>query len=371
MEMYLSWLFSFIQIAVIFGIVSLGVAYMTYMERKILAFMQVRLGPRRVGWHGILQPIADGMKLFLKEDLIPKNADKWVFIASPIMVLLVAFVSFAAVPFGPPEIEIGGDIAFKPWIIADVNLGIMLVLAIGSLSVYGIILGGWSSNSKYSLLGGLRSASQMISYEVPLALSVIGPLMLAGSLKLGDIVAAQGGGYFGVIPKWFVIPQLLAFFVFTVSAIAETNRAPFDLPEAESELVAGFHTEYSGMKFAYYFLGEYAAMILASMLAALVYLGGWQPLPFMGGINESVIGMLAGIPFVGTFLTGLVPFGWLFAKIMIFLYGFLWMRATFPRYRYDQLMSIGWKILIPLALLNIVLTGVVISWSEISSVIFG
>jgi len=347
-----------IQIAVLIGVLLLGAAYLTLLERKIIAFIQVRLGPRRVGYHGALQPIADGLKLFIKEDLVPKGANKWVFVAAPIIVLAAAFTTFMAVAFGPAEkitTSLFGllrePIEFIPLIISNANLGILYIISVSSLGVYGLILGGWASNSKYSLLGGLRSASQMISYEVALALSLIGPLMLAGSLRLSDIVAAQK-----TLGVWFILPQIVAFFIFLVSAVAETNRAPFDMPEAESELVAGYHTEYSGMKFAFFFLGEYVNMMLVSIIAATVFLGGW--LPFIPFIGDDINAFLVGLPVIGHF----APLIWFVPKVIFFLYVYLWLRATFPRYRYDQLMWIGWKILIPLALANILVTGLVLLW---------
>ncbi len=346
-----------VQIAVLLGVVLLCVAYTTLLERKVIAYIQARIGPNRVGPRGILQPIADGIKLFIKEDIVPSGADKWVYMAAPLIVLAVALVTFAAVAFGPAEDNFTVDlpwlfqepVQFTPWIIADVNLGLLYILAIASLGVYGIILAGWASNSKYSLLGGLRSASQVISYEVPLALALIGPLLLAGSLRLQDIVEAQRG-------LWFIAPQIVAFFIYTAAAFAETNRTPFDLPEAESELVAGFHTEYSGMKFALFFMAEYANMILVSIIAVTVFLGGWLPwLPFWGAQADA---WLRSVPCLGV----LTPLLWFLPKVLLFIYVFLWVRATFPRYRYDQLMGIGWTILIPLALANILLTGLVKLW---------
>lgn len=345
-----------LQIAVVLGILSGCVAYLTLLERKIIAFIQVRLGPTRVGPRGFFQPIADGLKLFIKEDLVPRGADKWVFIAAPIATLAVAFTAFAAMAFGPTSETITTDlfglvaseVSFSPWIIADLDLGLLYILAVTSLGIYGIILAGWASNSKYSLLGGLRAASQMISYEVPLVLALIGPLMLAGTLKLSGIVEAQKS--FGM---WFVFPQIVAFVVYFISAVAETNRAPFDLPEAESELVAGFHTEYSGMKFSLFFLGEYTNMIMVSFVGAIVFLGGWLPwIPFVGGDIDA---LLHSIPVVGA----LTPLFWLLPKVLFLIYIYLWIRATFPRYRYDQLMQIGWKVLIPVSLANILMTGLI------------
>jgi NADH-quinone oxidoreductase subunit H len=306
------------KIAIVLGVVSLVVAYLTYLERKIIGHIQMRMGPMRVGWHGLLQPIADGLKLFLKEDIIPDKADKIVFVIAPIMVLVPAFVVYSVLPFSPN------------FYITQVNIGLFLVLAVSSLGVFGIVMAGWSSNSKYSLLGALRSAAQMLSYEIFLGFALIGPLMLAGSLNLQTIVEAQSGA-------WFVFLQPLAFVVFFIAALAETNRVPFDLPEAETELVAGFHTEYSGMKFAFFFLAEYANIMAVCTVGIAVFFGGWQGIP--------------GIP-----LPGIV---WYLLKLSAFIFVFIWIRATFPRYRYDQLMRVGWKFMFPLAILNIFLTGLV------------
>jgi NADH-quinone oxidoreductase subunit H len=307
-----------LKIVIVLGIVSLVVAYLTYLERKIIGHIQMRLGPMRVGWHGLLQPIADGLKLFLKEDIIPAKADKIVFVIAPIMVLVPAFVVYSVLPFGPN------------FYITQVNVGLFLVLAVSSLGVFGIVMAGWASNSKYSLLGALRSAAQMLSYEIFLGFSLIGPLMLAGSLNLQNIVAAQSG-------IWFIFYQPLAFVVFFIAALAETNRIPFDLPEAETELVAGFHTEYSGMKFAFFFLAEYANIMAVSTVGIAVFFGGWHGIP--------------GIP-----LPGII---WYLLKLGTFIFVFIWIRATLPRYRYDQLMRVGWKFMFPLVIANIFLTGLV------------
>lgn len=306
------------KIAIVLGVVSLVVAYLTYLERKIIGHIQMRMGPMRVGWHGLLQPIADGLKLFLKEDIIPDKADKVVFVIAPIMVLVPAFVVYSVLPFSPN------------FYITQVNTGLFLVLAVSSLGVFGIVMAGWASNSKYSLLGALRSAAQMLSYEIFLGFALIGPLMLAGSLNLQTIVEAQSG-------VWFIFLQPLAFVVFFIAALAETNRVPFDLPEAETELVAGFHTEYSGMKFAFFFLAEYANIMAVSTVGIAVFLGGWQGIP--------------GIP-----LPGIV---WYLLKLGAIIFVFIWIRATFPRYRYDQLMRVGWKFMFPLVMVNIFLTGLV------------
>ena len=311
-----------IKIGTVFLAISLVVAYLVYFERKIIGHLQVRMGPMRVGWHGLLQPIADGLKLFLKEDIIPEKADRWVFMLAPIFCLVPAFIVYSVVPFD------------KNFLIANINIGILYIVSISSLGVYGIVLAGWASNSKYALLGGFRSAAQMISYEIFLGFSIIGPLMLAGSLNATHIIEAQIGTWLGFIPRWFIFTQPLAFILYLIAGIAETNRIPFDLPEAETELVAGFHTEYSGMKFAFFFLAEYANMIVVSAMAVILFLGGWQ----------------------GPLLPGVF---WFAIKISLFIFLFFWLRATLPRYRYDQLMDIGWKLMFPLALLNIAVTGIV------------
>ncbi|MFQ5949433.1 MAG: NADH-quinone oxidoreductase subunit NuoH [Nitrospiria bacterium] len=321
------------EIAAVLGVVLLHVAYLTYLERKILSDMQDRLGPMEVGPHGLLQPIADGLKLFFKEDIIPTGANKFIFSAAPILVLVPALIGFAVVPFGRDSLIIGG-IEIKPYI-TDINIGILYILAFASLGAYGVLLGGWASNSKYSLLGGLRSAAQVISYELPLGLALVGPILLAGSLSMVTMTEAQGGG----IWHWFIIVQPVAFVIYMLCAIAETNRLPFDLPEAESELVAGFFTEYSGMRFSFFFLAEYANMILVSCIATVAFLGGWQaPFPF-----------LEFIP----------PIAWFLVKVYFLLFFYIWLRATVPRLRFDQLMAFGWKIMLPLALVNVMITSTV------------
>jgi len=317
----------FLKIAVVLGIALLHVAYATYWERKVIGHMQVRLGPIEVGWHGFLQPIADGVKLFFKEDIIPANADKPLFYLAPVIFVVSALTSLSVLPF------------FDGFVIADINIGLLFLFAMSSLGAYGIILAGWASNSKYSFIGGLRSASQVISYEIAMGLSLVGVMMMAGSLNLSEIVRAQHQYPTGM----FAIPQFLGFFVFITAAFAETNRLPFDLPEAESELVAGYFTEYSGFRFALFFLGEYTAMLIMSSIAALCFLGGWTIPKFI----TDAAPFLLNVP-------GIV---WFLIKVYSFMFFYYWVRATLPRYRYDQLMAIGWKVLIPLALFNIVLTG--------------
>lgn len=318
-----------IKIVVVLGIALLHVAYATYFERKVIGHMQVRLGPMRVGPHGLLQPFADGIKLFFKEDVIPANADKPVFYLSPIIFMGAAMSSLAFIPFQ-------GN-----FVIADINVGLLWLFALSGMGVYGIFMSGWSSNSKYSFIGGLRSTSQVISYEVALGLSLVGVMIMAGSLNLTDIVKAQENSVYGM----FVIPQFVGFIVFVIAAVAETNRTPFDLPEAEQELVAGYFTEYSGFRFALFFLGEYIGMIIMASLVTVCYLGGWT-LPWY---------VYKVLPFL-KFVPGVL---WFLAKVYAFIFFYYWIRATVPRYRYDQLMSIGWKVLIPIALANLLVTGLI------------
>lgn len=333
-----------VKIAVVLGAVSLVVAYLTWLERKVLGFIQARLAPRRVGPSGLLQPIADGLKLLLKEDIIPAQADKLAFVLAPVVAIIPAFAAFAVIPFAGRSFQVLG-FEIWPWI-TDLNIGILYVLSISSLGIYGIILGGWSSNSKYSLLGALRSSAQMISYEVPLGFSVIGILMLTGTASLPGIVDWQRAhGWWG-----FAV-QPLGLFLFLVSAIAETNRVPFDLPEAESELVAGFHTEYSGMKFSFFFIAEYANMVVVSSMAVTMFFGGWLP-PFP---NWAGNWLNLGLDLVHPAIAGLF---WFALKVFLLLFLYIWLRGTFPRYRYDQLMDLGWKWLIPLAIANVAITGV-------------
>jgi len=325
------------KIVVLFGGVLTGMAYLTYFERKVLARMQSRIGPNRVGPRGLLQPAADGVKLLTKEAPIPARADKWVFFLAPVMVFVPALLTWSVVPFGDSFKLFGRTIVPN---IATVNVGVIFMLAMSSVGVYGIVMAGWASNNKYAMIGGLRSTAQVISYEATLGLSLVGAILMSGSLDLTEIVRSQQGTYFGLIPRWHVLPQVLGFSLFLISAIAETNRAPFDLPEAESELVAGFHVEYSGFGFAMFFLAEYISMLAVSALASTVYLGGWL------GPN---------IPFVPEPIQGVF---WFLAKMSIFIFFYFWLRATLPRFRYDHLMTLCWKIMLPLALLNILVTGI-------------
>lgn len=318
-----------IKIAIVLAIGLLHVAYATYFERKVIGHMQVRLGPMRVGPHGLLQPFADGLKLFFKEDIIPARADKAMFYLAPVIFMASAMVNLSVIPYA------------ENFVIADINVGLLFIFAIAGIGVYGIFLAGWASNSKYAFIGGLRSSAQVLSYEIAMGFSLVGVMIMAGSLNLSDIVRAQQESIFGV----YAIPQFVGFVVFVIAAVAETNRTPFDLPEAESELVAGYFTEYSGFRFALFFLGEYIAMFIMASLAAICFLGGWT-LPWY---------VLKVLPFL-ELVPGVV---WYLIKVYAFIFFYYWIRATVPRYRYDQLMKIGWKILIPIALANIVVTGLV------------
>ncbi len=301
--------------------VLLSVAYLTYFERKVLASMQLRVGPNVVGPFGLFQPLADGAKMFFKETIVPTGANRAIFVVAPMITFVLAMIGWAVIPFGASESGV--------WVLANLNVGILYIFAVSSLGVYGIIMAGWSSNSKYAFLGALRSAAQMVSYEVSIGFVLIAVLVCVGSLNLADIVESQRGSGFW---NWYVVPLFPLFVIFFISALAETNRAPFDLPEAEAELVSGYNVEYSAMTFALFFLGEYANMILLSALAAVLFLGGWLP-PFDLEILHSIPGPI-----------------WLLAKIAVLLFVFLWVRASFPRYRYDQLMRLGWKVFLPISL---------------------
>ncbi len=325
-----------VKVLVVFAATMLTVLMMIYAERRVSAFIQGRLGPNRVGPQGILQPIADGIKFLMKEDIIPAGVDKPIFILAPAVLLIPALMTFAVIPFGSDITLFGRQIPLQ---VADVNVGILYVLALTSIGVYGIVLAGWSSNSKYSLLGGLRSAAQLISYELAMGLAVVSIILLSGSLKLNDIVADQQGYLF----SWNVFKQPVAFIIFLIAVYAETNRLPFDLSEAEQELVGGYHTEYSSIKFSMFFMAEYANMITAAALTVTLFFGGWDvPL-----INETSLGIWGTVLSVLSFIL----------KMGFFLFLFIWVRWTFPRFRYDQLMKIGWKVMLPIALLNIFVTA--------------
>lgn len=329
-EMAMHIVIILIKIVVVIAVTLIHVAYATYWERKVIGFMQFRLGPREVGWFGLLQPFADGVKLFFKEDIIPATADKPIFYLAPVIFFASALTSLSVLPF------------FDGGWVANINVGLLFLLAMSSIGAYGIVMAGWSSGSKYSFLGGLRSASQVISYEIAMGLSLVGVMIMAGSLNLTEIVKAQYNSPAG----FYAIPQVLGFFIFFVAMFAETNRLPFDLPEAESELVAGYFTEYSGFRFAMFFLGEYTGMLIMSAMGTLCFLGGWT-------LPKYIMDLLP-------FLSLLPPIVWVvvfLGKVYFFMFMYYWVRATLPRYRYDQLMNIGWKVLIPLALVNILFTG--------------
>ncbi len=328
---------SIIKIVIIVHLLLIGVMAMIWSERRVSGWMQDRLGPNRVGPQGLLQPIADGLKFMFKEDLIPDHVDKPLYVLAPAMLLVPALVTVAVVPFGNAITLFGYEIPLQ---IADVNIGILYVLAITSLGVYGVVLGAWASNNKYSLLGGLRSSAQMISYELTLGLAIIGVLMLTSSLSLRTIAVEQGAYPW----QWNFLIHFPAFLAFTTAMYAETNRLPFDLAEAEQELVAGYHTEYSSMKFAMFFMAEYMNMIVGSAVTVTLFLGGWH---FFGLENVG-----------GPVWSGLISFGIFFVKTAIFLFVFIWVRWTLPRFRYDQLMNFGWKFLLPVALTSIVVTGI-------------
>lgn len=321
------WLFILIKSAILLLVVVTTFAYAMLAERKVLGWMQLRPGPNRVGPWGLMQPAADAAKLILKEDLTPKNADPLIYRLAPFISLLTAFAAYAVIPFG--------ESSAGTWAIGNVNAGILLLLAITSLGIYGISLGGWASGSKYPLLGSVRSTAQMISYELAISMSFVGVLIIAGTTSLDGIVHAQASW-------WFFIPQIVGFVIYVIAAVAETNRVPFDLVEAETELVAGFHTEYSGLRFGLFFIAEYVNMLTVSCVATLLFLGGWNA-PF---------GILPMVPAIV----------WFIIKVALFMFFYMWLRATLPRFRYDRLMSFGWKVLLPVATLNLIGTAIVIAF---------
>ncbi|HXT72887.1 MAG TPA: complex I subunit 1 family protein [Candidatus Angelobacter sp.] len=386
---------SLIKIAIALFVVMTALAYLTWFERKVVARIQSRWGPYWVGPHGLLQPLADGIKFLFKEDIVPPAADKISYVLAPFLALALALTTLALIPIGPATISILGQPT--QLVISHSNVALILLFAISSIGIYAVVLAGWSSNSKYPLMGGLRSSAQMISYEVSLTLSVVGVLLIAGSFDFYDIVGGQSGHWYHFFPKWHIIPQILGFICYLTAAIAETNRVPFDLPEAETELVAGFHTEYSSFKFAMFFMAEYANMITVSCLATLLFLGGWlSPFPETGawrwqlylpaaGLIIAGIGLIVGglrgvqlsaklvFPVLGIVclgvgylctLPGVMPViqgpFWFTAKVFFLLFFYVWARGTLPRFRYDQLMSFGWKFLLPLSLINLVVTSLVV-----------
>jgi NADH-quinone oxidoreductase subunit H len=332
-----TWIIPTVKILIVLNATLVAVTYMVLLERKVIAWAQSRLGPMRVGPYGILQPVADAVKLMIKEDITPVRADKWVFTAAPVIAMVPALIVYAVIPFGPEVDMFGRRVTLY---ITDVNVGLLYIVSVASIGVYGLILAGYASNSKYPLLASLRASAQLISYEVAVTLTLVSIIMMAGSLSMVSIVRAQE-----MQGVWYAFVQPAAFVIFFIGGLAETNRAPFDLPEAEQELTGGFHTEYSGMRFALFFLAEYANMIVVSSVATTLFFGGWlRPFP-----SVEWLGFL-----------GIVPsWAWFLIKSFVFLYIFIWVRATLPRYRYDQLMRLGWKVLIPLAIINLVLTGIV------------
>jgi NADH-quinone oxidoreductase subunit H len=328
-----------VLIFVVFQALVLASAFMVWMERKVCAYIQDREGPNRVGPAGLLQPFADVIKLVFKEDLKPKAADTFLFMIAPIISTATAFAAFSVVPFGGETTLFGLLDQPLRLEVTDVNVAVLVIFAVASMGIYGIVLAGWSSNSKYSLLGGLRSSAQMISYELSYGLALASVVMLAGSLSLREIVMNQAGTWWHVIPKWYVFLQPVGFFIYMTAGVAETNRAPFDFPEAEQELVAGYHTEYSSMSFALFFMAEYINMVTVSAVATSLYLGGWI------GPGPEFLGWI-----------------WFMAKVLLILFFYVWMRWTLPRYRYDQLMEFGWKWLLPMAVLNLIATAALVIW---------
>jgi NADH-quinone oxidoreductase subunit H len=391
------FILTLIKVAVVAFVLLTTLAYLQWIERKVIAHVQLRVGPYRVGPHGLLQPLADVVKLITKEGMLPTHVNKFFYLLAPFVAVTLALISIAVIPFGP-EVTIG---PVTTWMqLTDLRIGILFVLAVSSIGVYGVALGGWASNNKYSLLGGLRSSAQMISYELPLALAVAAPLLLANTLSFREMVNFQSGYWLGFIPRWNVIPEIVGFIVFMIASFAETNRVPFDLPEAENELVAGFHTEYSSMTFAAFFMAEYSNMVTVTAVATLLFLGGWQP-PFPAPYSDvvpilvfAIAGLIAlyhglnparrmdrftlpatalvflGIAaifglslFVPVLKAILMALFWFCGKILILLFVFIWVRATLPRFRYDQLMRFAWIFLFPLAMINLLATSLIVALS--------
>jgi len=402
------WVLTLLKIFLLLFMVLTVNAYLTWFERKVVAFMQTRVGPHRVGPHGLLQPAADGLKFLFKEDAMPGGVDKFVYLLAPFLALTLSLASLAVIPFGPKPLPfpfLGGH-QINLWI-TNPDIGLLILFAVTALGVYGVALAGWASNSKYPLLGGLRSSAQMVSYELALTMSVVGVVLMANTFSLSKIIDAQSGRtLWGILPAWNIIsfrggfPQLVGFFCFLTAAIAETNRIPFDLPEAESELVAGFHTEYSSFKFAMFFIAEYTSMITVSALCAILFFGGWNSpfpasefwqfthylpsvilipfglwviydgikyetiwgrlvLPVIGSVITLIGAALLAFPAINEFIQA--PF-WLLAKILFFLFFYVWARGTLPRFRYDQLMNIGWKLLLPVSIANVIVTAGFVLW---------
>jgi NADH-quinone oxidoreductase subunit H len=384
-----------IKVALVAFVLLTTLAYLQWIERKVIAHVQLRVGPYRVGPHGLLQPLADVVKLITKEGLIPSHVNKVFYLMAPFVAVTLALISIAVIPFGP-EITIG---PVTTWMqLTDLRIGVLFVLAVSSIGVYGVALGGWASNNKYSLLGGLRSSAQMISYELPMALAVAAPLLLANTLSFREMVNSQSGYWLGFIPRWNLFPEIVGFIVFLIASFAETNRVPFDLPEAENELVAGFHTEYSSMNFAAFFMAEYANMVTVTCVATLLFLGGWQPafpapysdvIPILifaiaglialyHGLNPArrmdrftlpatallflgiaaIFGLSLFVPPLKAILMALF---WFCGKVLFLLFVFIWVRATLPRFRYDQLMRFAWTGLFPLAMINLLATGLIVA----------
>ena len=337
---------SVIKTVLVLFILLTSVAYTVWLERKVVGHIQNRWGPTRVGPFGLLQPLADGIKFLVKEDLTPPHVYRPLFIAAPMIAVICALTSISVIPFGNEITIFGYQIPLQ---ITDVNTGLLVVLGVTSIGVYGVALAGWSSNNKYSLLGGLRASAQMVSYEICLGLSLVGVLIVSGSFSLRGIVASQSGHFWGFLPKWNILygGQFVAFFVYLMAAYAETNRIPFDLPEAETELVAGYHTEYSAMKFAMFFMAEYVNMFTVGSVATLLFFGGWHG---------------PAIPSAPPIVQALLPVFWFALKVFLFIFLYIWIRGTLPRFRYDQLMAFGWKFLLPLAIANILVTSLIVAW---------
>jgi NADH-quinone oxidoreductase subunit H len=387
---------SLIKAAVVAFVLLTTLAYLQWIERKVIAHIQLRVGPRRVGPHGLLQPLADVIKLLTKEDMLPSHVNKFFYLLAPFIAVFFALISISVIPFGA-EVNLGP--IHTAMQLTDLNIGVLFVLGLSGMGVYGVALAGWASNNKYALLGGLRSSAQMISYELPMALAIAAPLLLLNTLSFRELVNAQSGYYLGFIPRWSIfqgpLPQVVSFLLFVIAAFAETNRVPFDLPEAENELVAGFHTEYSSMKFAAFFMAEYANMVTVSCVATLLFLGGWQPLfppeygskflPSLifviGGLTclyhaihparpfDRITLPVAGVVFLGiagVFVapvvdTILLPLFWFASKVGVILFLYIWVRGTLPRFRYDQLMKFAWTFMFPIAVANLLVTGLLVA----------